>query len=569
MQSETSATTSFAGNKHRIVVSFNGETGSSGKITYGAGTRAVVSVISSVFSALATFSISTVIGAVFAVAIGYFFRRWFTPDWKSRSQNREMGKDWWVWIPGLILVISALAVFFAQLNQWGITREFAIGWVVIVCISLLMAICLPAYRSGKAAYEERLGRKWDAEHIPLTYGQWLIDRFYKNRFKWSLLLPLILTILMASVAPLVVNYMADLLQGNGGGSATEHTGNSIKGEAIGTFLLAFSGLPLLGYAWFIRAYERERELARNEMELSSQEINRLMDLAAGGSTDPSKLTAMSEVENILVRRAAIRQLQDFLMGTKGPALQRSNSTAILELFSSIVRDHYVRAEKDCTPEVFAQGVIAPHPKLDEILHQPLLLTMSSVMRGVFRRNEDNEPPIKVSADSLNHLHFDLLDLSDVDFSALDLSECTFRYAKLRHCKFDKAILEKTDFTHADLHDADLNNAILDGAKLKNANLEWAMLSNSSLRGTDLESACLIGTKLDKADLSGAKLRQANMSMAVLTEANLIGADLSYAFLIGAQGFDEKIARETPGVILDGVYWETDPQRFSGASQSVI
>jgi len=41
MQSETSATTSFASGKHRVVVSFNDETGNDGKVIYGPTTRKI------------------------------------------------------------------------------------------------------------------------------------------------------------------------------------------------------------------------------------------------------------------------------------------------------------------------------------------------------------------------------------------------------------------------------------------------------------------------------------------------------------------------------------------------
>lgn len=41
MQSETAATTSFAGGQHRVVVSFNDETGNEGKVVYGATSRKI------------------------------------------------------------------------------------------------------------------------------------------------------------------------------------------------------------------------------------------------------------------------------------------------------------------------------------------------------------------------------------------------------------------------------------------------------------------------------------------------------------------------------------------------
>lgn len=41
MQSETAATTSYAGGKHRVVVSFNDETGNQGKVVYGATSRKI------------------------------------------------------------------------------------------------------------------------------------------------------------------------------------------------------------------------------------------------------------------------------------------------------------------------------------------------------------------------------------------------------------------------------------------------------------------------------------------------------------------------------------------------
>ncbi|WP_295882164.1 pentapeptide repeat-containing protein [uncultured Thiohalocapsa sp.] len=447
---------------------------------------------------------------------------------------------------------------------------------------------------------------------PDRYGQWLIDRAYEHRFSWSLIVPITLAASLGSVAPLLVGEIvirvtevverrtdhSELHKAEGEVSETQSATaassgqrtsmdqsprTEIAGRGLSAVFLALTGLPLLSYAWFIRAYERERELKRNESEHSSGEFSRLMEIAAGGTSKGERDTSTA---NVVLRRTAIRQLQDFLNGSRAPLQCRSNSAAIFELFSSVVRAEFERFEA-------AVNDGKPRPAaLDDARRNPLILTIGAVLRGVYgqtgrrgpsshSRHTWSKPAIIVSANSLADLHFDLLDLRDVDFGGLDLSRCTFRDARLSHARFYGAVMPHADLSNAEMLNANLDGVQLDQALLMRANLSWSSMRSASLREARLEHAALIGLQLEGSDLSLSSFVGANLSMAALDlQTNLIGCNLRQAVLIGIQGLrkgdkpeedepenpaagdaGQQWAKSIPGLDVAGAYWESDPQRI--------
>lgn len=341
---------------------------------------------------------------------------------------------------------------------------------------------------GDHVLGESYRKKWTTEiesgRMPASLRQHIINVLYNHRFGWFLAVPVGLVMLFSLwVAPWVLNIINVNPASNGGGTIT----------------VAVISLPVLAFVWFIRAYERDRELSRIEVDHWSSEFNTLMTAACDTKKD-----------NEVLRRTAIRQLQDYLNGAKWRTNQRSNNTAIFELFSSIVHEVY------CTLPVneITKGKdileIHYHDKVMEAKEHPLILAISAVLKATYLDRSDQLFRVVVSQNNLEHMHFDLLNLVNINLTGLNFQNSTFRYADIWFASLSKSNFFNSDFygaylTHTDLTGTDLRFADLSFADMKGAILFNAGLANAKLIGTKLTSAMMMNVDLDGADLSGADL----------------------------------------------------------------
>ncbi len=363
----------------------------------------------------------------------------------------------------------------------------------------------------------------EAGQMPDNIRQYVVDTLYRNRFGWFLSIPAVLVALsLVWVVPWVMRT----------------TGVEPDKYAAGPVIVAILSLPVLVFVWFIRAYERDRELTREEAELWSHEFNELLKIAAVG-----------QKKDIALRCAAIRQLQDYLSGAKWKTNQRSNGTAIFTVFSSIVSEHLKNLPAS-QKAMSGKGVPTLFDKILKLRRSPLLGAISAVLGALYRNWNDNEPcRVRVSHNNLEGMHFGLLDITRINLSGLNLNKCTFTHAHLEQANLSLSRLSRADMSDAMLSVAKLNRtnlvfavlrrADLRGAELNGTDLSWAFLEEAdlswaSLNGANLNGAKLNRTNLSKANLSGAKLNRANLSKANLSEANLNGTELNGANLSEAK-----------------------------------
>lgn len=330
--------------------------------------------------------------------------------------------------------------------------------------------------SDRYFHDIRLGRK------PDDYYQYMLDRCYNNRYKWFLFVPLLTMVITFLMLPFIAEYL----------------GVDQKYGSFGTISVAFLGLPLAAYVWFIRSYERNRELVREEHALWSSEFSKLMEEAADSSS-----------KKIIQRLAAIRQLQDYLTGAKWGLNCRSNSTAIFELFSCIV-DDYRRSfpmptspYEDLTIDEFSKLF---HDSM-EIREIPVLKSIGVVIRSSF---PIGSPPT-VSSHSLQEIHLDFIDIRGTDFRGLDLSSATMTCSNISH----------VDFTNTNL--SSVNFSLSKGEK--------TLFNNVELIGATLEKCQLIGSSfidcdMSEASVAGSGFFQVSFRNVILDEAWVSGADFS-------------------------------------------
>lgn len=374
---------------------------------------------------------------------------------------------------------------------------------------------------GKA-YREKWAAEIEAGEMPPGLRRHLIDVLYQHRFGWFLLAP---TFLVGIFLILVVPYVLTLMN-------VEHSSN-----AGGTITIAVVGLPVFAFVWFIRAYERDRELTREEHNLWSSQFNELMKSASD-----------YDEKNRILQRTAIRQLQDYLSGAKWKTNRRSNNTAIFELFSSIVANEKknIPSKKPSTKGATStENAIAEQARTVAIYsakRHPLILSVSAVLQAVFSKRGNAECRVQVSQNSLEHMCFDLLTLDNVNFSGLKAAYSSFDNARMWRMSLVGTKLFSGSFKGADLFLADLTGAKLMWAKFVGADLSEAILKDANLTKADLSDA-----NIAKADLTGAILISTNLSNAKLSGADLSGVNLSGANLRGADLHDAE-CRE---VILSG------------------
>lgn len=360
-------------------------------------------------------------------------------------------------------------------------------------------------RKPRGWYRRKYQSEIESGRMPEALRRHVIDILYAHRFDWFLLVPLGLAIAsLLWVSPWVL-------------ATADISHDALSG---GTVIVSVMGLPILAFVWFIRSYERERELIREEANLWSSEFDRLMSAAA------------SE-ENEVLRRAALRQLQDYLSGAKWRTNQRSNSTAIFELFSSIVHKHWERANERIAQARESGSAATLRAAVTKESNHPILLTIGAVLRAVFSQNrEGTSPGPHVSQNSLASLHFDHLDLKGINLSSINCSHSTFLGVNLDGADLRGANLSWTNLNESILDGANLSGASLTRAGLRGASLLSADLSEAKMNRANMSSAILIG-----ADLTRARLHGVNLSDSDLTDADLQGADLRRANLTGAQLMD--------------------------------
>ena len=350
----------------------------------------------------------------------------------------------------------------------------------LVMVAWQILLDLPAERGGlNRRYRDKYKPEIESGRMPDSLRQHVIDVLYRHRFGWFLLVPgaLVLAFFLW-VSPWVLDFV----------------GIDKTGQSAGTVVVAVLALPVLAFVWFVRAYERDRELTREEANLWSEEFDRLMRAAA--DPDPKRQ---------VLRRASIRQLQDYLSGAKWRTNQRSNSTAVFELFSSIVDEHWRKAEETLQ----ASDKNSRREALDKLRKEPILLTVGAVLCAVFAR-EHEISPVRVSQNSLANLHFDLLDLRGINLAGLLVTYSTFRFADL----------SEANLSWANLYGANLYGAYLHGANLHGANLNRVHLPEAYLNGANLSGANLSGASLYWDDLSWARLSEANLWGAILKGTRL-------------------------------------------------
>jgi uncharacterized protein YjbI with pentapeptide repeats len=395
---------------------------------------------------------------------------------------------------------------------------------------------------GKA-YREKWASEIEAGEMPESLRKHLIDVLYQHRFGLFLLAPVILIgIFLILLVPYVLTQIS-----------VDHSSN-----AGGTIAVAVVGLPVFAFVWFIRAYERDRELTREESDLWSNQFNELMK-AASDYDDKNKV----------LQRTAIRQLQDYLSGAKWKTNRRSNNTAIFELFSSIVGNEKMKFHLNAPS---GKGVISAADTNAERLRMsaiadakkhPLILSVSAVLKAVFSKRNNAGCRVHVSQNSLEHMSFDFLTLDKVNFSGLKISNSSFDKASMWDMSlvgtdftlssFVGAELFLSDLTDAslawaNLTDADLENVILRNAKMRNSDLTNASMVESNLIGADLTGANLNGASLINADLSGAFCRGIKLGGADLSGANLSRTGLSKNAVIGQHKdvkYDDKTLWDEP------------------------
>lgn len=351
---------------------------------------------------------------------------------------------------------------------------------------------------GAGNYRTRWRADIESGRMPLTVGRYVVDVLYQNRFGWFLLVPvLFVAAFLFWVAPFVLSHIAV--------DRGSHAG--------GTLVVAVIGLPVLAFVWFIRAYERDRELTREESNLWSSEFTTLIKAA---SDEPH--------QNSIIRRTAIRQLQDYLSGAKWKTNQRSNSTAVFELFSSLVAEQW-----ENLPKIVDESRLAKAAR--RISNISLMLTISAVMKAVFSKREGFPCLVHVSQGRLDHMHFDCLYLEYIDLSSLSIQHSTFRYTRLwqselRECDFFAATLTRADFLRSNMEAVDLQFAKCENASFARANLKNANMRRAKLNGCKFTKANLSGVNFTEADLSEADLTKAVLSDAVFTRSDLSGANLT-------------------------------------------
>jgi len=363
------------------------------------------------------------------------------------------------------------------------------------------------YRGLSASYHKKYAAEISGGRMPDSIRQHLLDILYRRRFDGLLITTVLLSLaFLFWVSPWAVGQFEI----------------DKSSQAAAALYVAVLGLPIFTFVWFIRSYERDRELTREEADLWSVEFDRLMKAAASA-------------DNEVLRRAAVRQLQDYLSGAKWRTNQRSNSTAIFELFSSIVDERRRNLEEvlgtlDEKEQEDDKMKVRRAQAVSQVRQEPILLTIGAVLRSVFGGDQDIPSRVRVSQNSLSNFHFDLLDLKGINFSKLNIAHGTFAFANLSNANLSEANLDGADFTEAGLHEADLSDASLDGASLADAGLVGANLSGAKMRWGDLSRAYLPMAVLSGANLTGSDLLEAELSDANLFGVNLFRANLSGAHL---------------------------------------
>src|SRR3989344_493140 len=369
----------------------------------------------------------------------------------------------------LLLGMLLTIVWFVMLDLWNL------GWGDHI---------LGKSHRKKRATEIESGR------MPASLRQHIINVLYSHRFGWFLIIPISLVMLFSLwVAPWVLRVIDVDPASNGGGTIT----------------VAVISLPILSFIWFIRAYERVREISRAEVDHWSSEFSALV-AAASDYKEESKV----------LRRTAIRQLQDYLNGAKWGTNQRSNTTAIFELFSSIVSDEFQKLDIKNIEKIKGSKELHYHSDvLKARTENQTLLTVSAVLKATYKNLENCPCRVQVSQNSLDYMHFDILNITNTDFSGLSLRQSTFRYAVMW-----LANLTKADLFDANLHGVNLGSSKLIDASLWYADLSYAILDHIDFTGADLSNANFTGANLTGATLSGVRATEINLSGALLTGTGL-------------------------------------------------